>query len=69
LPLTTHGSAQHPSGLAANCEAGYAIRGSESKISRLELGKNSFKPRDVSAELQVAARPPSAAQFVLFGIE
>lgn len=29
-------------------EAAYAIRGSESKISRVELGKVSFKERDVS---------------------
>jgi len=29
-------------------EAGYTIRGSESKISRLELGKVSFKERDVA---------------------
>ncbi|MDQ3762384.1 MAG: helix-turn-helix domain-containing protein [Actinomycetota bacterium] len=29
-------------------EAGYAIRGSESKISRLELGRVSFKERDVT---------------------
>ena len=28
-------------------EAGYAIRGSESKISRMELGRVSFKERDV----------------------
>ncbi|WP_189057533.1 helix-turn-helix domain-containing protein [Longimycelium tulufanense] len=29
-------------------EAGYAIRGSESKISRIELGRVSFKERDVT---------------------
>lgn len=29
-------------------DAGYAIRGSESKISRIELGKVSFKERDVT---------------------
>ena len=29
-------------------DAGYAIRGSESKISRLELGRTGFKPRDVT---------------------
>lgn len=29
-------------------EAGYAIRGSESKISRIELGRVSFKERDVA---------------------
>ena len=28
--------------------AGYAIRGSESKISRMELGRISFKARDVA---------------------
>lgn len=29
-------------------DAGYAIRGSESKISRMELGRVSFKDRDIS---------------------
>jgi transcriptional regulator with XRE-family HTH domain len=29
-------------------DAGYAIRGSESKISRMELGRTTFKPRDVN---------------------
>lgn len=29
-------------------DAGYAIRGSESKISRLELGRTRCKPRDIS---------------------
>jgi transcriptional regulator with XRE-family HTH domain len=32
----------------SRAEAGYAIRASESKISRLELGRVSFKPRDVT---------------------
>jgi hypothetical protein len=32
----------------SRAEAGYAIRGSESKISRLELGRVSFKARDVT---------------------
>ncbi len=32
----------------SRAEAGYAIRGSESKISRLELGRVGFKPRDVA---------------------
>jgi transcriptional regulator with XRE-family HTH domain len=32
----------------SRAEAGYAIRGSESKISRLELGRVSFKVRDVT---------------------
>jgi S-adenosyl methyltransferase/Helix-turn-helix domain len=34
-------------------EAGYAIRGSESKISRLELGRTGFKPRDVGDLLEL----------------
>jgi hypothetical protein len=29
----------------SRAEAGYAIRGSESKISRMELGRVSLKPR------------------------
>lgn len=29
-------------------KAGYAIRGSDSKISRMELGRISFKPRDIA---------------------
>ncbi|MGH3838800.1 MAG: helix-turn-helix domain-containing protein [Pseudonocardiaceae bacterium] len=32
----------------SRAEAGYTIRGSESKISRLEHGRVSFKPRDVA---------------------
>jgi Helix-turn-helix domain len=32
----------------SRAEAGYAIRGSESKISRMELGRVSLKPRDVT---------------------
>lgn len=32
----------------SRAEAGYSIRGSESKISRLELGRVGFKERDVS---------------------
>ncbi len=32
----------------SRAEAGYAIRGSESKISRMELGRVSFKLRDVT---------------------
>lgn len=34
-------------------EAGYAIRGSESKISRLELGRVSFKDRDITDLLKL----------------
>jgi len=36
-------------------DAGYAIRGSESKISRLELGRTSFKLRDVTDLLDLYA--------------
>jgi transcriptional regulator with XRE-family HTH domain len=32
----------------SRAEAGYGIRASESKISRLELGRVSFKPRDMT---------------------
>lgn len=32
----------------SRAKAGYAIRSSESKISRMELGRISFKPRDVA---------------------
>src|SRR5690242_8722987 len=34
-------------------QAGYAIRGSESKISRMELGRVAFKPRDVTDLLRL----------------
>jgi hypothetical protein len=36
------------SAMVSREEAGYAIRGSESKISRMELGRTGFKLRDVS---------------------
>src|SRR5262249_47913507 len=47
-------------------EAGYAIRGSESKISRLELGKVGFKPRDVNDLLTMygVADPVVREQFL-----
>jgi transcriptional regulator with XRE-family HTH domain len=38
-------------------EAGYAIRGSESKISRLELGRVSFKKRDITDLLKLYGIP------------
>jgi transcriptional regulator with XRE-family HTH domain len=37
--------------------AGYAIRGSESKISRLELGRVSFKKRDITDLLKLYGIP------------
>lgn len=37
--------------------AGYAIRGSESKISRLELGRVSFKKRDITDLLKLYGLP------------
>jgi transcriptional regulator with XRE-family HTH domain len=50
----------------SRAEAGYAIRGSESKISRLELGRVSFKPRDVSDLLTMygVADPAVREQFL-----
>jgi transcriptional regulator with XRE-family HTH domain len=50
----------------SRAEAGYAIRGSESKISRIELGKVSFKPRDVSDLLTMygVADPTVREQFL-----
>jgi transcriptional regulator with XRE-family HTH domain len=50
----------------SRAEAGYAIRGSESKISRIELGKVSFKPRDVSDLLTMygVADPAVREQFL-----
>jgi hypothetical protein len=38
--------------------AGFAIRGSESKISRLELGRVSFKQRDITDLLKLYGIPP-----------
>ncbi|WP_433825278.1 helix-turn-helix domain-containing protein [Actinoplanes sp. CA-015351] len=47
-------------------EAGYRIRGSESKISRMELGKVSFKERDVTDLLQLyGVEDPAEHQRVL----
>src|SRR5918997_998225 len=37
----------------SRAEAGYLIRGSESKISRMELGRVSFKERDVTDLLKL----------------
>nr|WP_231859087.1 helix-turn-helix transcriptional regulator [Actinoplanes missouriensis] len=47
-------------------EAGYRIRGSESKISRMELGKVSFKERDVTDLLKLyGVEDPAEHQRVL----
>jgi transcriptional regulator with XRE-family HTH domain len=50
----------------SRADAGYAIRSSESKISRLELGRVSFKPRDVSDLLTMygVADPAVREQFL-----
>ncbi|HET9255817.1 MAG TPA: helix-turn-helix transcriptional regulator [Pseudonocardiaceae bacterium] len=50
----------------SRADAGYAIRGSESKISRLELGRVSFKPRDVNDLLTMygVADPAVREQFL-----
>lgn len=47
-------------------EAGYSIRGSESKMSRLELGRVGFKPRDVADLLTMygVADPDERATFL-----
>ena len=45
--------------------AGYAVRGSESKISRMELGRVGFKPRDV-ADLLTLYRVHDAAERAMF---
>ncbi|MGH4008313.1 MAG: helix-turn-helix domain-containing protein, partial [Pseudonocardiaceae bacterium] len=49
----------------SRAEAGYAIRGSESKISRLELGRVSFKPRDVTDLLTMYGVTDSEEREVL----
>jgi transcriptional regulator with XRE-family HTH domain len=47
-------------------EAGYRIRGSESKISRMELGKVSFKERDITDLLKLyGVEDPAEHQRVL----
>jgi transcriptional regulator with XRE-family HTH domain len=51
----------------SRAEAGYLIRASESKISRLELGKVSFKERDVEDLLGmygIAAGDPERERFM-----
>ena len=49
-------------------EAGYAIRASESKISRLELGRVSFKERDVADLLTLYGVADESEREALLGL-
>jgi transcriptional regulator with XRE-family HTH domain len=49
-------------------EAGYAIRASESKISRMELGRVSFKQRDVADLLTLYGVTDEAERAPLLGL-
>jgi transcriptional regulator with XRE-family HTH domain len=49
-------------------EAGYSIRASESKISRMELGRVSFKPRDVADLLTLYGVTEEAEREPLLGL-
>lgn len=49
-------------------EAGYAIRGSESKISRMELGRVSFKERDIVDLLRLYGMEDQAEQARLLAL-
>jgi transcriptional regulator with XRE-family HTH domain len=49
-------------------DAGYAIRGSESKISRMELGRVGFKPRDVADLLTLYGVRESADREMLLAL-
>jgi transcriptional regulator with XRE-family HTH domain len=49
-------------------EAGYAIRASESKISRLELGRIGFKPRDVADLLTLYGVGDTAERATLLAV-
>lgn len=48
--------------------AGYAIRGSDSKISRMELGRISFKPRDVADLLTLYGVRDEAERSMLLAL-
>lgn len=50
----------------SRADAGYSIRSSESKISRIELGKVGFKPRDVADLLTMygVTDPEERAEFL-----
>ncbi|GGO84681.1 helix-turn-helix domain-containing protein [Wenjunlia tyrosinilytica] len=49
-------------------EAGYSIRGSESKISRMELGRVSFKERDVADLLTLYGVTDDTERSALLGL-
>jgi transcriptional regulator with XRE-family HTH domain len=49
-------------------EAGYAIRGSESKISRLELGRVGFKERDVADLLSMYGITDEAERAIVLAM-
>ena len=51
-----------------NAEAGYSIRASESKISRMELGRVSFKARDVEDLLTLYGVADEAERDSLLGL-
>jgi transcriptional regulator with XRE-family HTH domain len=52
----------------SRAEAGYAIRASESKISRLELGRVSFKERDVADLLSLYGVTDEVEREALLGL-
>lgn len=52
----------------SRAEAGYAIRASESKISRLELGRVSFKERDVADLLTLYGVADESEREALLGL-
>ncbi len=52
----------------SRAEAGYAIRASESKISRLELGRVSFKERDVADLLTLYGVADESDREALLGL-
>ncbi|WP_218136140.1 helix-turn-helix domain-containing protein [Nonomuraea jiangxiensis] len=49
-------------------QAGYVIRGSQSKISRLEAGRTSFKPRDVEDLLTLYGVTDTAERAALLAL-
>jgi transcriptional regulator with XRE-family HTH domain len=49
-------------------EAGYSIRASESKISRMELGRVSFKERDVADLLTLYGATEEAERLAMLGL-
>jgi len=49
-------------------KAGYAIRGSESKISRMELGRVGFKERDIADLLELYGFPAGAEREAVLNL-